>query len=83
MSEKKKSKEERFLLKLHELAEASGDPENEVDRYEVGSAIGVNPKGTDHSVQMLTKNNFIKKSEDNLIYLTPLGCSFLKNNFLS
>lgn len=80
MSQRKKSKEERFMEKLYELASASGDPEDEVDRYQVGSAIGENPKGTDHTVQRLTKINFIKKSDDNLIYLTQAGLAFLKNN---
>jgi len=76
MSQKKTSKEERFLQKLNELA--NGDPEVEVDRYLIGRAMGENTRSTDHSVQMLTKINFIKKTDDNKIHITPLGINFLK-----
>ncbi|NGX58922.1 MAG: hypothetical protein KR126chlam3_00063 [Chlamydiae bacterium] len=77
MSERKTSKEERFLQKLYEFAESKGDPEGEIDRYEVGRAIGEHTKSTDHSVQILAKIGFIKKSENNLIYLTDAGLRFL------
>jgi len=80
MSQRKKSKEERFMEKIYEFAGASGDPENEVDRYKVGASVGENPKGTDHTVQRLAKINFIKKSGDKLIYLTQAGLTFVANN---
>lgn len=80
MTERKKSKEERFLHKLYELAKAKGDPEEEVDRYEVGRLIGEHTRSADHTVQMLAKNGFIKKSDDCLIYLTPAGLNFIKHN---
>ena len=81
MSEKKKSQEERFLQKLYEMAHAKGDLEGEVDRYEVGRAIGENTRSTDHSVQMLAKNGFLKKRGDTLIHLTSSGLAFLLSDF--
>jgi len=73
MTDRKKSKEELFLAKLYELASASGDPAEEVDRYAVGKALGWHTKSIDHIVQILTKTNFVKKGEDKLIYLTSSG----------
>jgi len=78
MSQKKKSKEELFILHLYEKALATGDPENEVDRYVVGNLVGEHTKGADNTVQWLTKNNFIKRGERSKIYLTSLGISLAK-----
>lgn len=80
MTERKKSKEELFLKKLYELAKATGDPENEIDRYEVGKLVGEHEKGTDNTVQMLVKNGFLKRAEEPFIYLTPGGVYFVKEN---
>ncbi len=80
MNQKRLSKEEQFIKRLYELALEAGDPEAEVDRYLPAEVFSGNPKSVDNIVQVLTKNNFIKKSEDNLIYLTPLGISFIKEN---
>lgn len=82
MSQKKKSKEERYLIKLYEIALEKGDPMTEVDRYEVAKGIGEHAKSCDHSVQMLTKNNFIKKRESQLICLTDLGLNFIQEHLL-
>lgn len=73
MSQKKKSKEEMFVLKLYELAMKTGDPENEVDRYAVGKLVGEHTKGADHTVQLLTKNGFTKRGDGSLVYLTKGG----------
>jgi len=73
MTQKRKSKEEIFLGKLLELAKKRGGPEEEVDRYAVGNEVGENTRTVDNMVQVLTKNNFLKKGEDGLIRLTPLG----------
>lgn len=83
MSQKKKSKEELFLQKLYELASASGDPENEIDRYEVGKLVGENPKGADHTVQMLVKNGFLKRGDEARVYLTERGVLFAKSQVQS
>lgn len=80
MSQRKHSKEELFLQKLYELAKASNDPENEIDRYHVGLSLGFHHRSIDNIVQVLTKNNFLKKSDENLIYLTPLGITFVQEN---
>ena len=78
MTQKKTSREEQFLYKLYELALAKGDPQHEFDRYIVGSEVGERTKGIDHTVQILTKNGLIKKTDEKLIQLTPFGVKFVR-----
>lgn len=80
MNQKKQSKEELFLLKLHEIASAKEDPQTEVDRYEVGQAIGVNSKAVDNVVQLLTKNGLTKKSGEKMVYLSDFGLNYIKDH---
>lgn len=70
---KSTTKDELFLLKLYELAEKRGSPEEEVDRYEVGRAIGQNDKGISTIVKHLAQANFIKKGSGEAVYLTQHG----------
>lgn len=82
MSQKKQSKEEQFLLRLYEFASKKGGPQTEVDRYEVGEIIGQRTKQADHTVQVLTKNGLIEKTDEKLICLTDFGLKFVKNYLL-
>ena len=82
MSQKKQSKEEHFLLKLYEFALAKGDSQNEIDRYVVGEAVGERTRGTDHTVQILTKNGLLKKTDEKLIHLTDFGVRFVKEHLI-
>lgn len=79
MSQRKKSREERFLEKVYELASEKGEPDSEVDRYEVGKLVGANPKATDNSVQMLAKNGLLKRGEGDKVYLSDTGLRFVQD----
>jgi Mn-dependent DtxR family transcriptional regulator len=79
MSQKKTSKEERFLKKLYHLDQKNGGSESGIDRYQVGKLIGENTKGTDNTVQMLAKNGFLKRGEEGKVYLTSRGIHFAKS----
>ena len=70
---KSRTKEENFIIAVHEAALAFGDPEAEVDRYVVGQRIGLHPRGIDTICQVLSQANFIKKRGDLLITLTDNG----------
>ena len=73
------TKDEKYLIKLYELALKAGDPTQEIDRYKVGKEIGQNPKGVDAIVKNLMQSNFLKKGdEENFIYLTEGGLSLIK-----
>ena len=73
MNRKSTTKDELFLLKLYEMASMLGSPEEEVDRFAIGRAIGQNDKGVTVIVRQLAQANFIKKGEGDSIYLTPHG----------
>ncbi|NGX39228.1 MAG: hypothetical protein KR126chlam1_00551 [Chlamydiae bacterium] len=73
MSQRKKSKEELYLLKLFKLSKSSA-----MDRYKLGNALGYHTKSVDTIVQTLTKNNFLKKDGDE-VYLTELGLSLARS----
>lgn len=72
------TKDERFLIKLYEMATSQGDVEGQIDRYLIGKAIGQNDKGIDTIVRTLAQTNFIKKGEGNAVYLTSNGLALLR-----
>ena len=72
------TKDELFLLKLYELAVKKGSPEEEIDRYAIGKAIGMQNHGIDTIIKHLAQANFIKKCSDNCIYLTLHGISLVE-----
>jgi len=78
MSQKATTKDEIILLKLYEMAIALGDPYHEVDRYAIGKAVGQNDRGIDTITRDLAQANFIKKGEENAIYLTPHGMNLVQ-----
>ena len=73
MSQKATTKDELFLLKLHEFALAKGNPYEEIDIYSIGKAIGQNDKGTSTISRLLAQANFVKKGEENAVFLTDHG----------
>jgi Mn-dependent DtxR family transcriptional regulator len=75
---KKATKDELFLLKLYEMATALGSPEEEVDRYVIGRAIGQNDHGVDTIIKHLAQANFVKKSSGDALYLTPHGLKLVE-----
>lgn len=79
MSKKATTKDELFLLKLYELALKSGDVLEEVDRYEIGRAIGQNDKGANVIARDLAQANFIKKGEGDAVYLTDHGLRLVQS----
>lgn len=73
MTKKGTTKDELFLLKLHELATKRGEPQEAVDCFEIGRAIGQNDKGTCVIARTLAKANFVKKTDEDAVYLTDNG----------
>ncbi len=79
MTKKGVTKDEQFLLKLYELSSKLGNPQEAIDRYEVGRAIGQNDKGTYVISRDLAQANFIKKSEGDHVYLTDHGLRLVES----
>ncbi len=82
MSKKATTKDELFLLKLHELATEQGDVQHEIDRFTVGRAIGQNDKGANVIARDLAQANFVKKGKGESVYLTDHGLRLVQSLFL-
>lgn len=67
------TKDENFVLSLYEEAQASGDVENPIERYQAGTRAGLSPKAVDAICKLLVKANFIRKASETEIHLTPHG----------
>lgn len=68
-----RTKDELYLIKLYELAKASGSPANRKDAYVVGKVLGLTEKVVKPMIDLLARANFIKKVEEKDIALTPHG----------
>ncbi len=73
MNQKRVTKDERYLITLYEEAKKNGDPFLEMDKYHIGQLMGQNDKSVDNIVRMLTQTNFIRQSDDKLVYATKQG----------
>jgi len=67
------TKDEMFLIKLYQAANALGDVYAEVDRFVIGKSIGQNDHCIHNIVRHLAQANFIKKSDGDAVYLTDQG----------
>ncbi len=79
MSQKATTKDELFLIKLHEMAMAQLDLQREIDQYVIGRAIGQNDKGVNTIVNLLAQANFVKKCGDNLVHITSNGVRLVEH----
>ena len=73
MTKKGTTKDELFLIKLYELSSHLGTPQEAIDRFEVGRAIGQNDKGANVIARDLAQANFVKKGEGDAVFLTDHG----------
>lgn len=79
MSKQGRTKDEMFLIKLYECASKLGNPQEPVDRYEIGRAIGQNDRGTYVISRDLAQANFVKKGEGESVYLTDNGLRLVES----
>jgi DNA-binding MarR family transcriptional regulator len=82
MSRFQRTKDENFMIALYEMAKESGDFETSFDRYAVGERGGVTPKAVNAISKLLVQANFIKKSAENDIYLTPHGRKLVETQLI-
>lgn len=68
-----RTQDERFIICAYQTAQALGDTETPLNRYEIGKLAGINPKGVNAICKLLVQANFIKKVSDDEIYLTKNG----------
>lgn len=68
-----RTKDERFLVALYEMAVESGDMESAFNRYEVGVRATLNEKASNTICVLLGQANFIKKEGREEIAITSNG----------
>ncbi len=73
-----KTKDERFLLRLYEMARECDDPKTPLNRDAVGKTIGLSPKASKTICNLLAQANFIRKYNHDEIYLTDQGIQLAK-----
>lgn len=76
----KSTPDERFLSKLYELAKSKGDLHSEVKIADVARATGLKETATKNIVKDLAQANFLKKGENETVYLTERGCQFVERS---
>ena len=78
MNAKSLTPDEKFLLKLHQIASQAGDPLQFIDARTVAKAVSLRETAFKTIIKHLAQANFIKKGPDPMIQLTPQGCRFVE-----
>lgn len=68
-----RTKDEKFIIRLYEMAKKEGDLEYIFNRYDVGRSIGLHERGIDTICVLLMQANFVKKAGKEEIHLTKHG----------
>lgn len=78
MSQKGRTPDEKFLIKLYATAMESGDPHQEVDSRGVARSLGQKETMIKNIIKHLAQANLVKKTNDeHVVYLTERGCAFV------
>ena len=67
------TKDENYVLSLYKATQEAGEAETPFNRYDIGERAGINPKAVNAICKLLIQANFIKKREEEEVYLTPHG----------
>ncbi len=78
MSDRAKTKDETFMLRLYEEASKQVDIERPIDRYSIGILAGLQAKAVDTICNLLAQANFIKKHGKVEIAITPHGIQLVE-----
>jgi len=74
-----KTKDERYILKLYDMAIDQGDPMTTMNRNDVGATIGFSPKVVKTICTLLGQANFIRKEGPDEISLTQQGVALAED----
>lgn len=72
------TKDTKFMLALYDIAKERGDIYMPINRYEVGEKISLQDRGVNAICKLLVQANFIKKEDEEQVYLTEHGLSLVK-----
>lgn len=66
------------MLRLYDEALRRGQIDTPIDRYQIGTAVGLQKKAVDTICNTLAQANFIKKTKDSAISITPQGLRLIE-----
>jgi Mn-dependent DtxR family transcriptional regulator len=75
----KSTPDERFLIKLYEMAFATGNPLAAMKIQTVATAIGQKETAIKNIIKHLAQANFLIKVDETRVALTERGCAFVLN----
>jgi Mn-dependent DtxR family transcriptional regulator len=73
----KSTPDERFLIKLYQVAMEGGDPHAMIDYRGIAKALGQKETAMKNIIKHLAQANLLKKADDTTVYLTERGCNFV------
>jgi predicted transcriptional regulator len=73
----KSTPDERFMIKLHQMATAKGHPHTPIRITEVARATGLKETATKNIIKDLYQANFLEKDGE-MVHLTDRGCRFVE-----
>jgi hypothetical protein len=75
----KTTPDERFMIKLYQVALETGDPQAALDYRSIAKAIGQKETAMKNIIKHLAQANFLKKVGETKVHLTDRGCAFALN----
>ncbi|MCE5295050.1 MAG: hypothetical protein LLF94_10635 [Chlamydiales bacterium] len=78
MTKQGRTKDELFIICLHEQALKLPEIDDPIDRYKIGTLVGLQAIATDTICQLLTQANFIKKHGKAEISITAHGIKLVE-----
>ncbi len=66
--------DERFLIKLYEVASKRGDPRRPINYQSIAKMLSLKETALKNIVKHLAQANFIKKIDETTLQLTERGC---------
>jgi Mn-dependent DtxR family transcriptional regulator len=69
--------DEKFMIKLYEVASQSGDPRRPVNYKSVAKMIGLKETAVKNIVKHLAQANLVKKIDEIMLSLTERGCNLV------
>ena len=78
MVERSRTKDEAFMIRLYQEASKQSDIEDPLDRYQIGTLVGLQSKAVDTICNLLAQANFIKKQGKIEVSITPHGIKLVE-----
>ncbi len=69
--------DEKFMIKLYEVAKKKGDPRRPINYQSVAKMVGLKETALKSIVKALAQANLVVKIDDTTLHLTDRGCALV------